>query len=342
MKVPDILNAGKLFSSPTREKPDVSNTSENMEFPETRDSSLLTGNKTVQNIKMPGKSSFEKLSELADSPSNRLLSAAGGAGGGIIATIGVRQATQLSYDSQKASAENWMNSSEEYLCSVQQAYDSASARLPELVKDEKPGTWCVMIDMDETLVSNVNFNNMAAATGKQESPGSQAEGDETFKQKFDDFLISIPGCTRNSSMSSDNLAPLPGAGEFCSQVKELGGKVVIVTNRPGWKREDTLKNLENNNFKYDVCVFKEGKYENDKNKNLRRKDLAEGNLEIPENSNGDIPPLKVKMLVGDSVHDLYNTEKESFSDVKDRFNEDLVILPNPLYGSWDTREVKGR
>lgn len=40
------------------------------------------------------------------------------------------------------------------------------------------------------------------------------------------------------------------------------------------------------------------------------------------------------MRVGDSAHDLYDITKYKFEDVKDRIGKDLIIIPNPMYGSW--------
>ena len=203
----------------------------------------------------------------------------------------------------------WVRASDAYRCCVEQAYLNAMNRLRERAKGMKPGTWCVVLDADETVISNVRFQAELQASG----------GDFTNEAW-------TAWCKRGEATL------LPGAGEFCSLAKELGGKVIIVTNRKEIVKDATLKNLTDAGLTYDVCLVREGPYAEDRSKVLRREAIEKGTVAtLPEGMT--LPPLRILMLCGDQTHDLYKHE-ESFDSVKDRFAADLVIIPNPMYGDW--------
>jgi predicted secreted acid phosphatase len=52
----------------------------------------------------------------------------------------------------------------------------------------------------------------------------------------------------------------------------------------------------------------------------------------------DLPPLEIIMWVGDNIHDFPGADQElrfSSSDEFSDFGDKFIILPNPLYGSWE-------
>lgn len=205
----------------------------------------------------------------------------------------------------------WVKSSDAYKCCVQQAYCDAGGRMRELSKAEKPGAWCVVLDADETIINNVEFQ-----------ASLQIKGTGYSGEAWDEW------CNKSKA------AALPGAREFCAAVRSCGGKVIVITNRDGDVKRATLKNLDDLGFVYDACIFREGPYKGDRSKAARRTDVEKGGLQtLPVGTH--LPALKILMLVGDQVHDLYDCDKLGFKDVKERFGKDLVILPNPMYGDWD-------
>jgi 5'-nucleotidase (lipoprotein e(P4) family) len=227
-----------------------------------------------------------------------------------ITATGVAKEIKLSNDIA------WVKASDAYKCCVQQAYSNAMNRLQELAKGEKPGTWCAVLDADETIISNVQFQAELQASEKNYSSSAWNEW-----------------CLREDATA------LPGAGEFCSLVKELGGKVIIITNRKNPPlKEATEKNITALGIPYDVCLLREGPYQWDRSKEMRRKDVERGDVKtLPEGMK--LAPLKILMRVGDQTHDLYNSKKLSFKDVRDRFATDLVIIANPMYGGWSSPGV---
>lgn len=203
----------------------------------------------------------------------------------------------------------WVRTADAYKCCVQQAYANAGLRLRELARGKAPGTWCVVLDADETVISNQQFQAELQAAGQEYSQPAWTSW-----------------CQRGEAEA------LPGAKDFCSLVHELGGKVIIVTNRKGEVKDATIKNLDAVGIPYDAALVREGAYALDRSKERRRSDIERGMIKtlLPEKK---LPPLKILMLVGDQTHDLYSDDL-SFEKVKERFGKDLVIIPNPMYGDW--------
>lgn len=205
---------------------------------------------------------------------------------------------------------HWVGAADTFKACCQQAYANAGLRLRELAKAEKPGTWCVVLDADETIICNVEFQKEITVTGTGHSSGA-----------WDAW------CNRAEATA------LPGAKEFCALARELGGKVVIITNREAPTKAATIKNLADLGFAVDVVLMREGPYARDRKKTARRNDVEKGEVKtLPEGTS--LPPLKILMLCGDQIHDLYDEGEVSFEQAKDRFGRDLVIVPNPMYGDW--------
>jgi 5'-nucleotidase (lipoprotein e(P4) family) len=199
----------------------------------------------------------------------------------------------------------WVKRSTTYKCCVQQAYLNAMDRLRTLAKDKEAGTWCVVLDADETIISNVAF---------------QMSGIPFSSKSWTKW------CEKSAATA------LPGSEEFCGLVQKLGGKVIIVTNRKGHLQAATDKNLKDIGFPYDVLLTRGGAYAKDKTKVMRREAIRNGTVKtLPAGMK--LPALEIVMLAGDQTHDLYDSHKLNFEDVKDRFAKDFIIIPNPMYGS---------
>lgn len=213
----------------------------------------------------------------------------------------------------------WVVSADAYKECVQQAYLNAETRLKKLAAGEKPGSWCVVLDADETVISNVGFQKELAAAGAEYSTAAWTAW-----------------CKQGAATA------LPGAADFCALAHKLGGKVIIVTNRKGVVKYYTDKNLKKVGIPYDLLLVREGPYAQDRSKMLRRKDIEAGDIKTVS-ADKKFPPLKILMRAGDQTHDLYDDQAKDFADVKSRFGTDLIIIPNPMYGDWahDGVFVKG-
>jgi len=60
---------------------------------------------------------------------------------------------------------SWVMTADTYRQCTQQAYLNAINRLRVLAEGKEPGTWCVVLDADETVISNVQFQAELAAAG---------------------------------------------------------------------------------------------------------------------------------------------------------------------------------
>ncbi len=67
---------------------------------------------------------------------------------------------------------HWVGAADTFKACCQQAYANAGLRLRELAKAEKPGTWCVVLDADETIICNVEFQKEITVTGTGHSSGA--------------------------------------------------------------------------------------------------------------------------------------------------------------------------
>lgn len=207
---------------------------------------------------------------------------------------------------QLADDVRWVRDSAEYRALAAQAYALANRRLDELVAGRQPGTWAVALDVDETVLSNVQHEVELDEMG--------AEFDEGLWQEW----------VRRQSATA-----LPGAVAFLERARRLGGKIALVTNRDEFMRADTEANLRQQGVPFDVVLLRPSP---DKGAKGPRFEAVERGTAAP-----GLPPLQIVLWVGDNIKDfpgldqsLRNAPPEALAPFGDRF----VILPNPMYGSW--------
>lgn len=200
---------------------------------------------------------------------------------------------------------HWMRNSAEYQALVRQVYFEAGEELEELYEsgalDGK--TWGVTLDADETVLDN--------SLHEKERAGSPFNSKE-----WDDW------CRKESAPA------VPGSIAFIKRVKELGGKVAIVSNRSVRVQKETESNLRKLGVDFDVVLLKDEL----SNKQPRWDLITSGKAKE------GLGPVELVMYFGDNIYDfpgmdqdLADVEKESaFS----QFGERYFLLPNPTYGSW--------
>ncbi|HET9766706.1 MAG TPA: HAD family acid phosphatase, partial [Thermoanaerobaculia bacterium] len=200
----------------------------------------------------------------------------------------------------------WVRDSAEYRALSVQAYTLAGRRLDELVAGRQPGTWAVSLDVDETVLSNLQHEIDLEAVAGAFDEGAWKE------------------------WVARRAAPvLPGAVAFLERVHRLGGRIALVTNRDEPMRADTDANLRAEGVPFDLLLLRPSP---DKGAKQPRWDAVEQGTAAP-----GVPPLKIVMWVGDNIRDfpggdqsLRNAPPEALAAFGDRF----VIIPNPMYGSW--------
>ncbi|MBI4889953.1 MAG: acid phosphatase [Acidobacteria bacterium] len=237
-------------------------------------------------------------------------------------TAGAQQAAVM--DVLNATA--WVQTSVEYRASALQAYRSAGQSLPKALKDrnwtaalEQTGKFrklppAIIVDVDETVLDN--------------TPG-QAR-----------FLLEGNGrYDRNIWMSwteEKRAKAVPGAVKFLSDAAARGVTVFYVTNRVPQEAAATEANLKAEGFPWkgaaagglgDVLLLAGEKPEWTSDKSARRAAVA--------------AHYRVIFLCGDDLNDFFSAclkpaeRTAKAAEHETWWGERWIILPNPMYGSWE-------
>lgn len=220
----------------------------------------------------------------------------------------------------------WMETSVEYRASALQAWRSARISLPRALKDrrwtaavEQTGEFrklppAIIVDVDETVLDN--------------SPG-QAR-----------FLLEGNGRYNSGAWmkwtAEKRARAVPGAAEFLTEAAAKGVTVFYVTNRALAEAADTKENLVGQGFPWkdrtageigDVLLLNGEKPEWTSDKSTRRAFVARH--------------YRIVMLGGDDLNDFFPArltpeERASKAAAHEKWwGERWIILPNPMYGSWE-------
>jgi 5'-nucleotidase (lipoprotein e(P4) family) len=205
-----------------------------------------------------------------------------------------------------APALRWVRDSAERRALFLQVYRAATARVEHEAASRPPGTWGVVLDADETVLDNSLYELERAQAG---APFS-AESWRTW-------------CARREA------TPLPGAAAFLTRVRELGGRIAIVTNRTFTECPDTEDVFRVHGLACDVMLCRPDGGPSDKNPRFEA--VARGATTAP------LPPLEIVAFVGDDIRDFPGQDqslRERADEAFAAFGTRFFVLPNPLYGSW--------
>ena len=227
----------------------------------------------------------------------------------------------------------WVKHSAEYKAITMQVYQAATLAMPEFIADQSwsamPGQEdaqglrpAVVLDVDETVVSNIDF---------------QLTFERPFtNRKMYDFY------------QENEAIPVPGVVEFIAAARQAGAVVFFVTNRPCELIDDdpdpcpqkraVLEEIHSIGIDADIAQVMLADEQNwDRAKIARREHIAETH--------------RVIMLIGDDLGDfvpcvrtkLYGpceepATKDSRRQLVERYSEywgnGWYILPGPTHGSW--------
>lgn len=203
----------------------------------------------------------------------------------------------------------WTRASAEHRAAFLQAYRLAELRLRELEAGVPDGSWAVILDADETVIDNSAYQLRRAREGLGYTPESW------------------------NAWAREEAAPaLPGAREFTQAIRQLGGRVVIVTNRADEVCDPTRDNLRAVGVAFDLVLCQPTGAPGDKNPRFRA---------VREGSAG-LPPLRVLMWVGDNIRDFPGLDQPirvGGPAPYEPFGRTFILLPNPMYGSWERLPV---
>lgn len=222
-----------------------------------------------------------------------------------------RSITTLDYS---LNAVLWQQRSGEYRALCYQAFALAKMRLAERIamhkKDEAP--LAIITDIDESVLDN--------------SP-----------QQASDILHHRTYTEENWKdwTSKAEAAALPGAVAFFQYADKMGVQCFYVSNRRGEERDATIRNLATAGFPQADTVHVMMK-DTSSDKEFRR-------LKIRDR-------YTVALLVGDNLNDFdkmfYRQSADRRSsltdDNRDLFGDVFIVLPNPMYGDWESAIWNGR
>ncbi len=200
----------------------------------------------------------------------------------------------------------WVRDSAEYRAAALQTYRAASASVAAAAGSHKPGSWAVVLDADETVIGNLQYQIERAQARQPHTPESW-----------------------RAWVARREATPLPGAAAFLGVVRDLGGRIAIVTNRLESECPDTEAVFKTHRLAYDVMLCRPDGGPSDKNP--RFASVAAGTTKAGG------PPLDVLVFVGDNIFDfpgLTQAVAKSNDAPLQPFGTKFFMLPNPMYGSW--------
>lgn len=206
---------------------------------------------------------------------------------------------------------HWYRTAAEQRAVYEQLFGWTGERVEAAVAGgEATDPWGVVLDADETILDNSLYQLRRARLGLGFTPDSW-----------------------NEWVREEQATALPGAVSFLGRVKTLGGYVAIVTNRDEEVCDATRRNLAAVDLIFDVVLCRQpGPSE----KETRFRMVQEGTTPA------GIPPLNVVAWVGDNIHDFPGGTQalRDAAGALDGFGTRWFILPNPMYGSWESNPVR--
>ena len=201
----------------------------------------------------------------------------------------------------------WARDSAEHRALFLQVYSRATAHVEQEAARHPSGGWAVVLDADETVIDNSVYQVERERAG-----------------------LPFDAPSWHAWTQRREALPLPGARAFLGRVRELGGRIAIVTNRTVSECPDTEAVFRAHQLAYDVMLCKPDAGPSDKNP--RYESVLRGTTPA------GLPPLEIVAFVGDNIQDFPSLSQairkqgdDAFADFGVRF----FALPNPMYGSWE-------
>jgi len=192
----------------------------------------------------------------------------------------------------------WTSRSDEYRFTCLGLYNAAFNRLREAVTGFKE-PWAVVMDVDDTCLSSSKYRN--------------------FKKRWR-TLFYRPRWSDWCRKGED--PAVPGAADFTQRIRELGGKVVLITGRSEDLRGPTEKNLRKEGFIYDALLMSGP----GRSKSAWRTKVETGQAVR------ELKPVKIVMLIGDQRSD-FPSEATALTR-SDEWGKKFFLIPNPMNGDW--------
>jgi acid phosphatase len=237
------------------------------------------------------------------------------------------------YDPKRDLGLLWVKHSAEYTAITKQVYGAATAALPEFIEDTSwsviPGQAdaadlpvAVILDVDETVVSNVDFQL-------------------TFERPFANWKL-------DKWASETEATPIPGVTEFVRASRAAGVTVFFVTNRPCEvidgvddacpQKQTTIDGIAEIGITTDsdhVLLSEEQGW--NREKSVRRDYVAQTHrviMLIGDDLGDFVPCVRRKPYAPCTTTATADDRQAMVADHADLWGNGWYILPNPMHGSW--------
>lgn len=219
---------------------------------------------------------------------------------------------QTDFDQQKSQdhlimSVLWYQKSAEMKALYYQCFNLAKLRTEmDILNNPSEKKKAIVVDIDETMLDNSPFETQCIQTGIGYTKESWSNWTSMIQAKA-----------------------LPGAKEFSHFAKSKGIDIFYISNRSVDHFDVTLKNLQKEGFAFADSSHLLLKTNTSSKKERRAK--VEANYEII-------------LLIGDNLGDFSEifedrSDNYGFTTVesnKDQFGDRFIVLPNPMYGSWES------
>jgi 5'-nucleotidase (lipoprotein e(P4) family) len=194
----------------------------------------------------------------------------------------------------------------EYRALCFQAYNQARQRVEQALQTGSSRPMAIITDIDETVLDNSTYEIHQLMQGKDYEPASWYEW--TARGEAD---------------------TVPGAPSFLKYAASKGIRIFYITNRDEKERSGTMKNLQAFHLP-----------DADNEHLLMRQGVSskeDRRLQVMKN-------FEVLLLIGDNLADFSQAfdrkttseRQENTGQLATEFGRRFILLPNPVYGDWET------
>ncbi|MDX5629329.1 MULTISPECIES: 5'-nucleotidase, lipoprotein e(P4) family [unclassified Brenneria] len=216
------------------------------------------------------------------------------------------QQAQRQLSNQMVMALNWFQQSGEYQALAHQAFNSAQ-RAFDQAKPAAGKKKAVVVDLDETMLDNSAYS------------GWMAQQNTSFDVEY----------WAKWSQAEQALA-IPGAVRFANYVNSHGGTMFYVSNRKQSEFDATVANMQKLGFT-GMSAKTVLLAQDSSNKRARFDSIKNAGYDIVVYAGDNLNDF------GSATYHQDNAQRRSFvSANQDRFGAEFIVLPNPLYGDWES------
>ena len=206
--------------------------------------------------------------------------------------------------SKKEHSIYWQKNSAEYVALSYQAFNIAKLKLDKNVKNNHIKKPAIIIDIDETILNNLPYNEVLIDSSK-------SFNEESWSRWVNKKIAKA----------------IPGSLEFLNYAQTKNIELIYLSNRRIENYEPTKENLISLGFPFNENTLMLLRDETT-DKTKRRNSLSE---------------YEIIMLIGDNLSDFdsvfynkLNPERiKNVDSLSYLFGEKFILLPNLIYGTWE-------